>query len=152
MLKALVEEMNRYNESATQAMRILNIKPQADSGVQYSIKVLRDGKELLADRVYPAQLSRSPLSLFEDFRVRLILHDGDNEEDDHGRSRRRKQKRDIRPGYITKNEEFCVTTADMVSFDSSKGEFTFKTSDPETVIVFQRELKSITTSVNYDAF
>jgi ATPase family associated with various cellular activities (AAA) len=152
MLKALVEEMNRYDEAATQAMRILNIKPQSDSGVQYSIKVLRDGNELLADRVYPAQLGRSPLSLFEDFRVRLILHDADNEEDDYGRSRRRKQKRDIRPGYITKNEEFCVTTSDMVSFDSSKGVFTFKTSDPETVIVFQRELKPIATSVNYDAF
>lgn len=152
MLKALVEEMNRYNESATQAMRILNIKPQADTGVQYAIKVLRDGRELLADRVYPDHLSRSPLALFEDFRIRLFVHEGDYDDDEHGRTRRRRQKREPRPGYITKNEEFCITTADMVSFDSSKGIFTFKTDDPETVIVFQREQKALVTSVNYDAF
>lgn len=151
MLKALVEEMNRYDESATQAMRVLNIKPQSDSGVQYSIKVLREGKELLADRVYPEHLNRSPLALFEDFRVRLILHDGDYDDDD-SRSHRRKQKRVPRPGYITKNEEFVVTTADMMSFDSSRGVFIFKTNDPETVIVFQRELKAISAAVDYDAF
>lgn len=153
MLKALVEEMNRYNESATQAMRILNIKPQADSGVQYAIKVLRDGNELLADRMYPDHLSRSPLALFEDFRIRLFVHDGDYDEDDHGRGRRRRQqKREPRPGYITKNEEFCITTADMVSFDSGKGVFTFKTTEENTVIVFTREVKVLSASVNYDAF
>ena len=151
MLKALVEEMNRYDESATQAMRVLNIKPQSDSGVQYSIKVLREGNELLADRVYPEHLNRSPLALFEDFRVRLILHDGDYDDDD-SRPRRRKQKREPRPGYITRNEEFVVTTADMMSFDSSRGVFIFKTNDPETVIVFQRELKAISAAVDYDAF
>jgi hypothetical protein len=152
MLKALVEEMNRYNESATQSMRILNIKPHSDSGVQYAIKVLREGKELLADRMYPEHLSRSPLALFEDFRIRLFLHDGDYDEDEHGRARRRRQKREPRPGYITKNEEFCITTADMISFDSSKGIFTFKTDDPGTAIVFQREQKALVASVDYDAF
>lgn len=152
MLKALVEEMNRYNESATQAMRILNIKPQADSGIQYSITVLRDGKEVLADRVYPSLLNRSPLALFEDLRIRLFVHEGDYDDEDNGRNRKRRQKREPRPGYITKNEEFCITTADMVSFDSGKGLFTFKTSEENTMIVFTREVKVLATSVNYDTF
>jgi hypothetical protein len=102
--------------------------------------------------MYPEHLSRSPLALFEDFRIRLFLHDGDYDEDDRGRSRRRRQKREPRPGYITKNEEFCITTADMVSFDSGKGVFTFKTTEENTVIVFTREVKVLAASVNYDAF
>lgn len=150
MLKALVEEMNRYDESATQAMRILNIKPQADSGVNYSIKIIRSGQELLADRMYPVCLTRSPLSLFEDFRIRLVVHDG--EYDDDPRRRAKKHKRELRPGYITKNEEFCVTTADLMSFDSTKGVFTFKTNVDDTMVVFQRDVKVIAASVNYDAF
>lgn len=33
MLKALVEEMNRYGENATDAMSVLNIKPEADMAI-----------------------------------------------------------------------------------------------------------------------
>lgn len=150
MLKALVEEMNRYKETATQAMRMLNIKPQADSGINYTIKVMREGKELLADRTYPTTLSRSPLALFEDFHIRLYVQD--DEDEDSGRKRSRRAKREHRPGYILKNEEFSVTIGDLLRFDSATRVFTFKTHMVDTFVVFQREVKSIAPSVNYDAF
>lgn len=147
MLKALVEEMNRYDETATQAMRILNIKPQADAGIIYSIKVMRDGKELLADHIYPSTLTHSPLSLFDDFLIGLYLLG----EGTRGR-RTPRQRREPRPGYIGENEEFSVTTADLLSVDSAAGVFTFKTRRPDTVVVFTREAKSASGVVNYDAF
>lgn len=147
MLKALVEEMNRYGETATQAMRILNIKPQSDAGLAYAIKVLRDGKELLADRIYPDTLKRSPLSLFDDFHIALYL-----QEDESHRRRQPRRRPEPRPGHITENEEFTVTTADLLSVDSSKGVFAFKTPRPDTMVVFTRELPSAPGVINYDAF
>lgn len=46
MLKALVEEMNRYGEPAADAMKWLNINPEDGGGANYTINVTRDGKEL----------------------------------------------------------------------------------------------------------
>jgi hypothetical protein len=46
MLKALVEEMNRYKENPEDALRMLNIKPEFDSGNRYEVKVILDGEEL----------------------------------------------------------------------------------------------------------
>jgi len=43
MLKALVEEMNRYNESPTEALAMLNVRPEFDDGkVKYDVVLLRD--------------------------------------------------------------------------------------------------------------
>lgn len=43
MLKALVEEMNRYKETAKQAISILNIRPERSTGVNYKYAVSRGG-------------------------------------------------------------------------------------------------------------
>lgn len=51
MLKALVEEMNRYNESAQEAMQMLNAKPEFDDGSLYKITVVPVGEtEPLTER------------------------------------------------------------------------------------------------------
>lgn len=46
MLKGLVEEMNRYNESPGKAMRLLNIDVDFDGSVEYDFKVLVNGNEI----------------------------------------------------------------------------------------------------------
>ena len=43
MLKALVEEMNRYNETAQEAMQMLNAKPEFDDGSLYKVTVVPVG-------------------------------------------------------------------------------------------------------------
>jgi hypothetical protein len=43
MLKALVEEMNRYNETAQEAMKMLNAKPEFDDGSKYRVTVVPVG-------------------------------------------------------------------------------------------------------------
>jgi hypothetical protein len=43
MLKALVEEMNRYNETAQEAMQMLNAKPEFDDGSLYKVTVMPVG-------------------------------------------------------------------------------------------------------------
>lgn len=44
MLKALVEEMNRYKESPQEALRILNARPESDSGQSTYEYVLKDSR------------------------------------------------------------------------------------------------------------
>jgi hypothetical protein len=44
MLKALVEEMNRYNETPQEALRMLNAKPEFDGGAKYDVEVIHQGK------------------------------------------------------------------------------------------------------------
>jgi hypothetical protein len=39
MLKALVEEMNRYGETPQEAMRILNVKAEFDAGAAYRVEI-----------------------------------------------------------------------------------------------------------------
>ena len=50
MLKALVEEMNRYNESPQDALAMLNAKPEFDSGTEYEITIVHNGKEIVDKR------------------------------------------------------------------------------------------------------
>jgi len=46
MLQALIEEMNRYNESPSEAVRILNAKPDTQFDAQYEFSLKLDGKEI----------------------------------------------------------------------------------------------------------
>lgn len=46
MLKALVEEMNRYKETPQDAIKMLNAKPEYSDQVRYDVKMLVDGVEI----------------------------------------------------------------------------------------------------------
>jgi hypothetical protein len=61
MLKALVEEMNRYGETPQEAMKLLNAKPEFDYGCEYGVKLMVDGKEL-AVTPNPDVLEGNPLT------------------------------------------------------------------------------------------
>jgi len=60
MLKALVEEMNRYNETPQEALRMLNAKPEFDGGSRYDVQVIHQGQEVKGD-VNPAVFDGNPL-------------------------------------------------------------------------------------------
>jgi hypothetical protein len=60
MLKAMVEEMNRYNETPQEAMRILNVKAEFDGGASYKVEILRGDR--VAGRTSPATWNGAPLS------------------------------------------------------------------------------------------
>lgn len=43
MLKALVEEMNRYNDTPQEALRMLNVKAEFDTGSTYNVEIMYRG-------------------------------------------------------------------------------------------------------------
>lgn len=68
MLKALVEEMNRYDESASEAIEMLNAKNLYSDGVSYTLTVTNSsGQEMeMSDRYFTGSPFRD-LSLWTDF-------------------------------------------------------------------------------------
>lgn len=63
MLKAIVEDMNRYNEPVRSAMSIINARLEFDSDpVQYDIEVMLGDKKLPPNCYSPTSMTGSPLA------------------------------------------------------------------------------------------
>ncbi len=63
MLKALVEEMNRYNETPTEALEMLNAKPEYDQGARYNIKLIDNEREISSSQLMSEEWRGNPLAL-----------------------------------------------------------------------------------------
>jgi len=65
MLKAMVEDMNRYNETPQQVMQLLNAKPEYDTRDETKFKVelfAEDGQQVEDKYLYTKIWTRNPLS------------------------------------------------------------------------------------------
>lgn len=60
MLKALIEEMNRYDETPQESLKMLNAKPEFDGGSKYSVEVIYNG-EIVKGDVNPSVFDGNPL-------------------------------------------------------------------------------------------
>lgn len=134
MLQALVEEMNRYDETATQAMQMLNMRPQLEDTASYEVAALRDGKKILAESYYPESVRQNPLSLDG---LEFTLYGFDQGEEPEG--------------GITKNENYRVDLNRLHKLDRENGVFIFHTEDPAVSLVFKR-IKTAVVAMNYEAF
>lgn len=62
MLKALVEEMNRYDESPQQAMEMLNAKPYDAGTIRHNVEAFIDGKKVPSEQVWPSVIRGNPIA------------------------------------------------------------------------------------------
>jgi hypothetical protein len=64
MLKAMVEEMNRYNEPAQEVIKMLNVRPSEDNYGTFDIKYYLDGVEVIPhpSGYVTTQTDNNPLS------------------------------------------------------------------------------------------
>ena len=124
MLKAIVEEMNRYNESPQEALEMLNAKPEFDSGTEYNVKIVHNGKEIKEPR--RDKFEGNPLQ------PKGVVIEFDSDPDDDNSE------------YIWKTFKPDA----LIHVDGRKGEFTFK--DNGTTVVLTRIEKK--TYHMYDAF
>lgn len=119
MLKALVEEMNRYKETPNQAMEMLNAKPYDAGSTKHHVAVIHNGKEIVSNTVYPSVIRGNPLANDE-----LEFTFNPNPED----SDSRRIEIEVNPGHLKK-------------IDPEAGTFTYlvESNGDETVLVFTRE-------------
>ena len=115
MLKALVEEMNRYNEAPQDAMRMLNAKPEFDSGAKYAVELLDNGVQILIDKIQDDEFRGNPLGP-KGFSISYYVPAKDPDDGDD-----------------YKNAEFKST--DLVQLDSTKGMFTFGNAGGAKVVL-----------------
>lgn len=143
MLKALIEEMNRYNETPQEAMRILNVKAEFDGGSTYSVEIYKGDRK--ADRTSPSSWNGAPLSSKEiciSWRF-LSKKKAEPTEVSSTLGISPVRKDDEEDGWG--DEEF--TTDDLVKFNNKTGQFIFE-KDGVTMIL----VKDTPKYFNFDAF
>jgi hypothetical protein len=79
MLKALVEEMNRYGETPYDALDMLNIKPSSHDGGSFTVQVTYKGKP--AHSFWPDNIDYSPLNKKE---IRMHYYKSPKDDDATG--------------------------------------------------------------------
>jgi hypothetical protein len=80
MLKATVEEMNRYDEEPQDALRMLNVKPEFDSGNKFTMKLIRDGEEVKTTDMESTEWKGNPLQS----QVTVHVREYEDTKDDDG--------------------------------------------------------------------
>lgn len=80
MLKALVEEMNRFNETPQEAMQMLNTKPEYGNESRYKIKLLINGEEMAETNFDEKEWQGNPLNKRVHINYKAFEKDEDGEE------------------------------------------------------------------------
>ena len=101
MLKAMVEEMNRYNESPQEVMRLINAKPEFEEKVKHEVSLVSKGKLVPTTQLEYSEWYGNPLQKALSFE-----YDPNPEGDDD---------------WITVQ----FTQSDLKELDPQSGKFTF---------------------------
>jgi len=80
MLKALVEEMNRYNETPQEAMSMLNTKPEYGDSSSYTIKLVVNGEEVKDTSYEEKEWHGNPLNKSVSVSYKVVEQEGTDEE------------------------------------------------------------------------
>ena len=132
MLKATVEEMNRYNEAPEEALRMLNVKPEFDSGNKFTMKVVKDGEELPDTDLESTEWSGNPLQS----NVQIHYKKYEDEKDEDG-------------DFDWNWERIRFGASDLTKIDSQTGKFVFVDKFGTTLVLNKVKEKSYN---YYDAF
>ena len=130
MLKALVEEMNRYNETPQEAMQMLNTKPEYGNESRYKIKLLINGDEMAETNFDEKEWCGNPLNK----RVQVTFKS--YEKDDDG-------------DEIWDWDRMIFEPAQLKKIDDNGTKYVFTNSDGNTLVLTKVKEKSYT---YWDAF
>lgn len=131
MLKALVEEMNRYNESATDAMKVLNIRSTyEDRGREreFQVDVLINGQPIVCESK-DESLTLPPLQLQDGWTVFCYARSADDDE---------VLSPPYAPNEIRENLSVKLDKSKLKAMNAEKGEFLFDTDIPGAMLQFKR--------------
>jgi len=116
MLKALVEEMNRYKESASEAMRMLNAKPEFGGDSKYKVTLQVKGLDVEEDKVEQDIWTGNPLTNRISIDYKVFEDEKDSDSDD-----------------VWNWEDARFTQEDLKQIDPQAGKFVFINADGDRV-------------------
>jgi hypothetical protein len=120
MLKAMVEEMNRYNESAQQVISILNAKPQNDDYQMYKVAMVVNGKVVDKEDLHNKSVRAVPLAT----NLSLGYYTGKKDEDGD-------------PEF----EIVLLSPSDLVRIEAKEGMYSYETSEGVKVTLTKETVK-----------
>jgi hypothetical protein len=129
MLKAMVEDMNRYNESPTDVMKLLNAKPEFSDESKYKVELQIGGIELDGKMVDQSEWHGNPLVKGVNIDYKVIENEGTEDED-----------------WDWKNTRF--NAGDLKQVDSKSGKFIFLNEAGNRLVLTKMKEK---TYYHYDA-
>jgi hypothetical protein len=132
MLKALVEEMNRYNESPSESMKMLNAKPEFGGDSKYKVSLQVKGLDIDIEAIEQEQWQGNPLT--NRVNIDYKSYTGKNDEDGD-------------PDWNWETARF--DQGDLKQIDPQAGKFVFINGDGGRVTLNRVKEKSFH---YYDAF
>jgi hypothetical protein len=132
MLKATVEEMNRYDEAPEDALRMLNVKPEFDSGNKFTMKVIKDGEEVKTTDMETVEWKGNPLQ----GAVNIHIKDYADDQDEDG-------------NFDWDWSTIKFNAGDIKKIDSQAGKFVFANPDGIQLVLSKVQEKTYS---YYDAF
>ena len=110
MLKALVEEMNRYHEAPGESMKMLNARAEFGGGSTYDLKMFRDGK--MVNVRHPTEFNGNPMDT-DGVEVHYCTYDPEQ---------RMKQERRRRVNSIYGQDKISAAPINVVETDTDFAE------------------------------
>lgn len=128
ILKAMVEEMNRYDESPQEAMKMLNAKPELGDGARFTVSLrIADGGPVSAKDTHPTTWRGNPFRDTVDVShyVKNTLNDDDSD-------------------WVT----LAFSSKELATVSAAAGEFTFMNAAGDTLLLTKQKVFEH----NWDAF
>jgi len=145
LLKALVEEMNRYNETAQEAIKMLNAKPLSNDDACFKVALRVDGVLVPEDQTTPSKVSYNPVAI-ESF-VIDTCSPGDNYEQDGDGSPPCVGTKDYNASedsmLDSSKARYRFTYKNLKKVDAGTGTFIYSNEEGATV-TFTKEKKEFT--------
>lgn len=127
MLKALVEEMNRFNETPQESMKMLNARPEFANEIRYSVELTVDGEVVPKERLEDLTWHGNPLN--QTINIDYKVYDQIEPEE-----------------FDWENAKFF--TEDLKKVDANSGQFVFENEEGAKI----KLTKVRTKSFNYWAY
>lgn len=129
MLKAMVEDMNRYGETPQETMRLLNAKPEYDQNEpDYDVAKLVVQGQLVADEfIHTKIIDFNPLTVSDPFHI--CYGGGDEDEDEFEELVAPRGRNTLRGVAKTGNEYAWFNPADLKHVNAKEGSFVFVNAD-----------------------
>lgn len=147
LLKALCEEMNRYKETAQEAIKLLNAKPHSNDGSKFKITLKINGSYIAEDQLHPVVWRGNPVAS-EKFTIGVVAPgEGDDDDDDDAIWNEPQIAGAVEgenSGTVAFKRQICrFTYLDLKKVDPESGTFIFTNNTGETV-TFTRIKESFT--------
>ena len=119
MLKALVEEMNRYNESPQEVLSLLNAKPEYNNKGQFTCELFALKRRISEKELHTKTWSGNPL-------VQMLHMEFDTDPDD---------ERPDDDSWFTS----VFTPNDIKKVDAQEGKFTYVNEEGDTLVLTRKK-------------